>query len=113
MCFLFQQDYNEGVCEDDDGEGVSGEILVWESEGTTYTLPVEYLEDSLYDQIFGASEPDSRRLGGSLPDLPTGHPSSSAVYLSRDLEEQWKRSGIPYKVIKVHDLLKGNLNTDK
>ncbi|XP_064115740.1 uncharacterized protein LOC135221803 isoform X4 [Macrobrachium nipponense] len=83
------------VGDDDDGEG--GEILVYESaDGTTYTIPVEYLDDSLYDQIFGTNPSDNQVLGGSLPDLPSGHPSK--IHFSCELEEEWKKSGIPYKV---------------
>lgn len=85
----------DGLGDDDDGE--SGEVLLYETEdGTTYTIPVEYLDDTLYDQIFGATEPATQRLGGSLPDLPSGHPA--AIRFSSELEDEWKKSGIPYKV---------------
>ena len=79
----------------DEDEG-DGEVLVYEHDGVTYTIPVEYLDDSLYDQIFGASDAPAHRLGGSLPDLPSGHPST--IYFSSELEDKWKRSGVPYKV---------------
>lgn len=88
------EDGRDGLGDDEDCEG--GEVLIYESDGTTYTIPVEYLDDSLYDQIFGASDPTTQRLGGSLPDLPSGHPT--AIRFSSELEEEWKRSGIPYKV---------------
>ena len=39
----------------DDGDG-AGDVLVYETEdGQTLFLPIEYLEDTLYDQIFGPS----------------------------------------------------------
>ncbi|XP_068244292.1 uncharacterized protein [Palaemon carinicauda] len=83
------------IGDDEDGEG--GEILVYDSaDGTTYTIPVEYLDDSLYDQIFGTNPTDNQVLGGSLPELPSGHPSK--IHFSCELEEEWKKSGIPYKV---------------
>ena len=69
---------------------------MYEHDGVTYTIPVEYLDDSLYDQIFGASDAPAHRLGGSLPDLPSGHPST--IFFSSELEDKWKRSGVPYKV---------------
>lgn len=88
--FLFLQD---AAGEEDEGDG---EILVYENDGVTYTIPIEYLDDSVYDQIFGESDASTHRLGGSLPDLPTGHPST--IFLSSELEDKWKRSGVPYKV---------------
>lgn len=89
------EEYPDGLGDDEDGE--SGEVLLYETEdGTTYTIPVEYLDDSLYDQIFGATDSALPRLGGSLPDLPSGHPA--AIHLSSELEDEWKKSGIPYKV---------------
>ncbi|XP_045614364.1 uncharacterized protein [Procambarus clarkii] len=87
------EDCHDGVADDEDGEG--GDVLVYETDGTTYTIPVEYLDDSLYDQIFGASD-SATRLGGSLPDLPMGEPN--AIHFSSELEDEWKKSGIPYKV---------------
>ena len=93
--FLLQEGA-EGV-DDDEVEG-EGEILVYESaDGTTYTIPVEYLDDSLYDQIFGTAPSDNSILGGSLPDLPSEHPSK--IHFSCELEEEWKKSGISYKVL--------------
>lgn len=92
---MILQECPDGLGDDDDGE--SGEVLLYETEdGTTYTIPVEYLDDTLYDQIFGATEPATQRLGGSLPDLPSGHPT--AIRFSSELEDEWKKSGIPYKV---------------
>ncbi|XP_050737588.1 uncharacterized protein LOC127009028 isoform X1 [Eriocheir sinensis] len=89
-----------GALEGEDAAGdedeCEGEVLIYENDGVTYTIPVEYLDDSLYDQIFGASDASSHRLGGSLPDLPSGHPSS--IFFSSELEDKWKRSGVPYKV---------------
>ncbi|XP_042209776.1 uncharacterized protein LOC121857730 isoform X2 [Homarus americanus] len=88
------EDCLDGVGDDEDGEG--GEVLIYETDGTTYTIPVEYLDDSLYDQIFGTSDSATHRLGGSLPDLPLGEPT--VIRFSNELEDEWKRSGIPYKV---------------
>ena len=34
-------------------------------------VPVEYIDDSLYDEIFGSEA--NIPIGGSLPDLPQGH----------------------------------------
>ncbi|MPC35174.1 uncharacterized protein E2C01_028592 [Portunus trituberculatus] len=86
-------DGDDAAGDEDEGDG---EVLVYEHDGVTYTIPVEYLDDSLYDQIFGASDAPAHRLGGSLPDLPSGHPST--IYFSSELEDKWKRSGVPYKV---------------
>ncbi|KAK7075839.1 hypothetical protein SK128_009487 [Halocaridina rubra] len=90
-----EEDGADFAFDDDDGEG--GELLVYETaDGTTFTIPVEYLDDSLYDQIFGTTPSDNQALGGSLPDLPSGHPNK--IHFSSELEEEWKKSGIPYKV---------------
>ncbi|CAL4092723.1 unnamed protein product [Meganyctiphanes norvegica] len=85
--------------DDEDGcadEGEGCEVLIYEADdGSTYTIPVEYLDDTLYDQIFGDSAA-TRPFGGSLPDLPLGNPLH--MRFSSELEEEWKKSGIPYKV---------------
>ncbi|KAL7648759.1 UNVERIFIED_CONTAM: hypothetical protein RMT77_000666 [Armadillidium vulgare] len=60
---------SEEILQTDDDEG-GREVLIYENEdGQTVLLPVEYLEDSLYDEIFGSVDTP---IGGSLPDLPGG-----------------------------------------
>lgn len=89
-----EEDCADAIIDDDDGEG--SEVLVYETaDGTTYSIPIEYLDDSLYDQIFGTTT-ENKALGGSLPDLPSGQPNK--IHFSSELEEEWKKSGIPYKV---------------
>nr|XP_053650416.1 uncharacterized protein LOC128700948 isoform X2 [Cherax quadricarinatus] len=108
-------DCDDRLCEksedgDDDCEG--GEVIVYDrNSGTTYTIPVQYLDDTLYDEVFGARDPGShclgaggeegsgaQCLGGSLPDLPLGAAGTTIIHYSNVLEDQWKNSGIPYKV---------------
>lgn len=58
-------------------------IFYENADGQILILPVEYLDDSLYDQIFSSTD---TLIGGSMPDLP--------VRQMNDL----KKSGLSYKV---------------
>lgn len=56
---------NDASC-DEDGFS-SSVVMVPTEDGGTMAVQVEYLDDDLYDKIFGA--PDLQ-MAGSLPDLP-------------------------------------------
>ena len=74
-----------------DSEDGGCEVLVYKSDdGSTYHIPVEYIDDSVYDEIFGR---DDKPFGGSLPDLPSGQVLDASL-----LEDQWKRSRLQCKV---------------
>ena len=58
--FIWQIDSDDGDCE----------VFIYKTiDGSTIAVPVEYLDDSIYDEIFGCQD---KVISGSLPDLPSG-----------------------------------------
>lgn len=72
------EDFDDAASLSSSVSSSSSEVVMMPTEnGGTLAVQVEYLDEELYDKIFGAPDP---QMAGSLPDLPNNQVSFTAVF---------------------------------